>query len=104
MTERRVATLRRDLNDLVRDSEGNLSPTKIGLLIGQWLAVKLVLEHGEKIIANWDSLMVLFSILIAPEMFKKLLNAKFSAGQNGTTVSVQKTESVVATQTVKGKK
>ena len=78
--EKRQATLRRDLNDLVRDQSGHLSPTKIGTLVGQWLSVKLILENGSEIIANWDSLTVLFSVLIAPELFKKLLNMKYGNG------------------------
>ena len=76
----RGSILRRDLNDLVRDESGRLSPTKIGTLVGQWLAVKLILENGKEIIANWDSLTVLFSVLIAPEIFKKLLNMKYGNG------------------------
>ena len=79
MTERRTATIRRDLNDLVRDESGHLSPTKIGTLLGQWLAVKLILQHGSEIIANWDSLTVLFTVLIAPELFKKMMNLKYGA-------------------------
>ena len=78
--DQRKATIRRDLNDLVRDESGHLSSTKIGTLIGQWLAIKMILEHGTAIIANWDSLTVLFSVLIAPEIFKKLLNMKYSNG------------------------
>lgn len=74
---RRGSILRRDLNDLVRDESGRLSPTKIGTLVGQWLSVKLILENGTAIIANWDSLTVLFSVLIAPELFKKLMNMKY---------------------------
>ena len=77
---RRGSIMRRDLNDLVRDESGRLSPTKVGTLLGQWLSVKLILENGTAIIANWDSLMVLFSVLIAPEMFKKLLNMKYGNG------------------------
>lgn len=77
MTERRGSVLRRDLNDLVRDQGGRLSPTKIGTLVGQWLAVKLIIQHGSEIIANWDSLTVLFCVLIAPELFKKMLNMKY---------------------------
>lgn len=76
--DRRKSILRRDLNDLVRDQSGHLSPAKVGTLIGQWLAVKLILQHGSEIIANWDSLTVLFGVLIAPELFKKLLNMKYS--------------------------
>ena len=75
--DKRKSVLRRDLNDLVRDQSGHLSPTKIGTLVGQWLSVKLILEHGSEIIANWDSLTVLFAVLIAPELFKKLLNMKY---------------------------
>lgn len=78
--EHRRSPLRRDLNDLVRDESGNLSPTKIGTLVGQWLSVKLILENGAAIIANWDSLLVLFSVLIAPELAKKMLNMKYGNG------------------------
>lgn len=78
--DRRRGTLRRDLNDLVRDESGGLSQTKIGTLIAQWLCIKLILEHGSAIIANWDSLTVLFSVLIAPELFKKLVNMKYGNG------------------------
>lgn len=90
MNERRTATIRRDLNDLVRDESGHLSPTKIGTLVGQWLSVKLILENGSAIIANWDSLTVLFSVLIAPELFKKMLNMKYG---NGTTTTTTNTSS-----------
>lgn len=78
--ERRKSRLRRDLNNLVRDESGNVSPTKIGTLLGQWLSIKLILENGSAIIANWDSLTVLFSVLIAPELFKKLMNMKYGNG------------------------
>ena len=80
-SDRRNSGLRRDLNDLVRDESGSLSPTKIGTLVGQWLSVKLILEHGAAIIANWDSLTVLFTVLIAPELFKKLMNMKYGNGK-----------------------
>ena len=81
MTDKRTgSTLRRDLNDLVRGEDGYLSTTKVGTLIGQWLAVKLILENGSEIIANWDSLIVLFSVLIAPEMIKRIVNLKYGNG------------------------
>jgi hypothetical protein len=96
MTERRGSILRRDLNDLVRDESGHLSPTKIGTLVGQWLSVKLILENGHEIIANWDSLTVLFSVLIAPELFKKLMNMKYG----GTTTITTDTSSQTSTQKV----
>ena len=78
--DKRHSVLRRDFNDLVREESGRLSPTKIGTLVGQWLSVKLILENGSEIIANWDSLTVLFFVLIAPELAKKLLHMKYGNG------------------------
>lgn len=100
MFDRRSGTLRRDLNDLVRDESGALSPTKIGTLVGQWLAVKLILENGKAIIGNWDSLTVLFTVLIAPELFKKLMNMKYGGT---TTTTESKTDSVTKTLKVESK-
>jgi hypothetical protein len=91
MSERRQGMLRRDLNDLVRDESGHLSPSKVGTLMGQWLSVKLILENGKEIISNWDSLTVLFSVLIAPELFKKLMNMKYSGTTTTTDSSTQTT-------------
>ena len=102
MTERRGSVLRRDLNDLVRDESGRLSPTKVGTLVGQWLAIKLILENGSAIIANWDSLTVLFSVLIAPELFKKLMNMKYGGPATGTTTTT--TDTSTQTKTSKATK
>jgi hypothetical protein len=93
----RTQSLRRDINDLVRDDTGHLSPTKIGVLVGQWLAVKLILENGSLIIANWDSLTVLFSVLIAPGMFIKLVNSKY--GGNGGNGAPSPTVTTTTTET-----
>lgn len=92
MTDRRGSVLRRDLNDLVRDDTGHLSPAKIGTLAGQCLSIKLILENGATIIANWDSLMVLFSVLIAPELFKKMLNMKYGATMSDTMTTETSTQ------------
>ena len=78
--KRKSCRLRRDINDLVRDEQGNLSPTKVGLLIGQWLAIKMILQHSDSLISHWDSLTALFMVLIAPDIFKKMFNMKYSGG------------------------
>lgn len=98
MTEQRKSILRRDLNDLVRDESGRLSPSKVGTLAGQWIAVKLILEHGAVIIANWDSLTVLFSVLIAPELFKKLMHMKYGGPVTGTTTTTTDTSTQTSTR------
>ncbi len=101
--ERRGSIWRRDLNDLVRDESGHLSPSKIGTLLGQWLAVKIILQNGAAIIENWDSLAILFCVLMAPQMFLKLVNLKYGTPANeGTTTTTTATADVVTT--TKGKK
>lgn len=77
MKNRRTQIFRRDLNDLVRDEKGRVSAVKIGLLVGQWVAVKMLLEHSAVVIDRWDSLAILFTVLIAPDLFKKLVTLKW---------------------------
>lgn len=93
MSERRSPSVRRDLNDLVRDDKGKVSNTKIGTLLGQGMAIKLLWDNGTAIIANWDSLTVLFAMLIAPELFKRLMNLKYG----GTTASSETTSTQTTT-------
>ncbi len=101
--ERRQSVLRRDINDLVRDESGHLSPSKIGTLLGQWLAVKIIVQNGAAIIDNWDSLAILFCVLMAPQMFLKVVNMKYgNGGDKGTTTTTTATADVVTT--TKGKK
>lgn len=75
--DNRTQTWRRDLNDAVRDEGGRISFSKIGTLSGQFIAGKYLIEHWEKVILNWDTMTILFSVLVAPELFKKLLNMKY---------------------------
>ena len=100
--ERRKSVLRRDLNDLVRDQNGYLSTTKIGTLVGQWLSVNLILQHGSEIIANWDSLTVLFMVLIAPEIFKKMLNMKYGPDSGVTTTTTDTSTQASTRKVTKG--
>lgn len=79
--ERRTQVLRRDWNDVVRDADGRVSPHKIGMIVGQMVSVHLLLWHTDVVIKMWDVLAVLFTVLIAPEMWKKLMSWRFSGGQ-----------------------
>lgn len=87
------------MNALVRDESGGLSLTKIGTLIGQWLAAKVIVENGKEVIANWDSLLVLFTVLIAPELFKKMVNMKYGNGQTVSSTQTQRVETEKTTVT-----
>lgn len=77
VVERRTQAWRRDLNDAFRDEMGRLSPSKIGSIAGQFISGQYLWVHWEKVISNWDTMTILFSVLIAPELFKKLLNMKY---------------------------
>ena len=103
--QRRYPTWRRDLNNIVRDESGEISGTKIGTLVGQWIAAKYLLVHYEKVLQSWESMVILFSILIAPQMFLKLLNMKYGGVDEKpapvTTVTTATAETVTTT---KGKK
>lgn len=84
---RRYPTWRRDLNNIVRDESGEISFTKIGTIIGQWIAAKYLLAHHDKVLQSWESMVILFSILIAPQMFLKLLNMKYGGVESPSTTT-----------------
>lgn len=84
MSEKRVfkerhASIRRDLNDLIRDPQGKVSAGKVGGILGQWLAIKLTLEHSAALVDKPETLAILLLMLIAPEVVKKFLTMKYGA-------------------------
>lgn len=88
---------RRDLNDSVRDEGGKFSFEKVGGLAGQFIAGKYLLEHWEQAIKSWDILTVLFTVLIAPTLFKKLMNMKYGGREDKPTVTTVATAKVETT-------
>ena len=88
-------TIRSDINDAVRDDFGRLSPEKIGCIVGQFISAKYLLVHWEKIITNWDVLSVLFAVLIAPTLAKRLISMKYGVTPDTTTTTA--TAAVVTT-------
>lgn len=87
--EQRRSGVRRDLNDLVRDESGKISGSKIGTYAGQYIAGHLLISNSEYVIDRWDSLAVMFLVLIAPEFYKRFLAMKLG----GTTGSFEHTTS-----------
>ena len=72
--EKRVHTLRRDLNDLVRGVDGKISGTKLGTYTAQVISARLLLTNA---LPTWDVLAVLFLVLIAPEAYKQMMAMKW---------------------------
>ena len=81
--DKRHASVRRDLNDLVRDESGKVSQYKTGSLLGMLTAWYLLIHHAQALINHWDALVILLTVLVAPNAFAKLINTKFG-GSNGT--------------------
>ena len=79
-TERRQSGVRRNLNDLVRGDDGRISGSKIGTYAGQYLAGRALYLYTDDLIAHWDSLAVMFLVLIAPEMLKRIMAMKYIGG------------------------
>lgn len=82
-------SIRKDINDLTRDEKGRLSATRVGLLLGQWLAVKVIIQNGPAVIDNWDSMLVLFLVLIAPDALRKIVSMKY--GGTSTEINYDQT-------------
>ena len=101
MTEQRHSPIRRDINDAVRDDNGKFSFKKVVIIAGQFIAGKYLLIHWEKAIASWDVLTVLFTVLIAPDLFIRLMNLKYGGTPDAqtTTTTATATVATVATDT-----
>lgn len=79
--EQRRFGLRRDLNDLVRGVDGKLSGSKIGTYVAQYISAKILLAYVPPVtLPTWDTLAVLFLVLIAPEAYKQLMSMKWGGG------------------------
>jgi len=75
--ERRRGGIRRDLNALVRGKDGELSGSKVGTYVGQGIAANLLITAPT--LPSWDTLAVLFMVLIAPETYKKIMEMKWGS-------------------------
>lgn len=105
MIERRIPAWRRDFNDIVRDESGQVSLGKVGAFIGQIIAAKLMVEHSEKVIAAPESMAILLTALIAPEVIKKLLTMKYGVmDEPKKVVTVASAEVTTTTTPKKGRK
>lgn len=89
--ERRHVGIRRDLNDLVRGVDGKISGGKIGTYAGQYIAGQLLLSHADDLIDHWDSLAIMFTVLIAPELWKMVMNLKYGGNTTVESASITKT-------------
>ena len=80
MTEpvQRKASVRRDLNDLVRGPDGKVSAAKTSAIVGQGIAAYLLLAYSQVVLERWDALAILLTILVAPDNFRKIVNMRYA--------------------------
>lgn len=77
MTERRgPATLRRDLNDLIRSPDGKVSEAKGGAVLFKTAMLYVFVVKIDAILADWIILSIFVTAFIAPDLLKKVLTMK----------------------------
>lgn len=76
MEERRKSMLRRDLNDLIRDSNGKVSEANVGILAFKGLLFYTFLHHTETILKQWEIFSIFVTTFIVPDALKRILEAK----------------------------
>lgn len=74
--ERRTQSLRRDLNDLVRDPSGRVAEAKVFAVVFKASMVYVFLKHAETVLKDWMILGVFVTALLAPDLLKKVLSMK----------------------------
>jgi len=77
VTERRgPATLRRDLNDLIRSPDGKVSEAKGGAVLFKTAMLYVFVVKIDAILADWIILSIFVTAFIAPDLLKKVLTMK----------------------------
>jgi len=84
MTEQRKASLRRDLNDLVRSPDGKVSEAKAYVVAFKGVLLYTFLHNVEVILGGWEILSIFVLAFIAPDALKKILAMKFGATPTAT--------------------
>ncbi len=97
MMEQRKSGIRRDFNDLIRGDDEKISGSKIGTYVCQYITGHLLLTNASDVIDHWDSMAVLFTVLIAPERWRMVMKMKYggtlAAGDTQTTTTDTRTQS-----------
>jgi hypothetical protein len=73
MTEQRTASVRRDLNDMVRDPSGRVAEAKVFAVIFKPFLLWVFMAHAEEILRDWGILTVIVVTFVAPDLLKKLI-------------------------------
>ena len=76
---KRKQVLRRQLNDTFCDVHGQFSPAKTIAVFGQITTLYYFGRYFEELISKPESLLIVVSFIIAPDLIKKLISMKYGA-------------------------
>lgn len=79
--ERRTQTLRRQFNEAFCAPDGTFSISKALAVSGQASALWHFNTQFEKLMLNWDALIVILGIVVFPDVVKKLLALKYGGSE-----------------------
>lgn len=82
--DRRQASIRRDLNDLVRGPDGKVAEAKVFAVLFKGAMIHVFLKHAETILKDWMILAVFVSALLMPDILKKLMSMKLGQPKEST--------------------
>jgi len=102
MTDPRTSGIRRDLNDVVRDSHGKVMEEKLFSIIFKSFLLWVFYQHAETILKDWTVLTIFVIAFTAPELLKKFLAMKTGAPdveQRTTTYRRESTTTNTGTET-----
>lgn len=74
--ERRKASVRRDLNDMVRDPVGKVAEAKVFAVGFKAAMIWVFLERAEQILRDWMILAVFVTAMLMPDLLKKVMAMK----------------------------
>ena len=72
-------TWRRQLNQSFLNPDGTFSPAKAIAVVAQVIILCQMNVHFSELVGKWDSLTVVLTFLVAPDVFKKFLNMKYGS-------------------------
>ena len=76
MTEKRHQTLRRELNQIIRDPAGRVSEAKLFSVLGKSALLWTWMQAYDEIIGNATILTIFVLSWIAPDVLKKIISTR----------------------------
>jgi hypothetical protein len=67
------------IRELVTNKDGTTSESRLWVNVGKAVAVWLLWKHSDAILQHWETLATLLSVLIVPELLKRMIESKYPA-------------------------